>query len=586
MLLASLRNIYLRFGGLEILSGVSLQIQPGERVCLIGRNASGKSSLLKVVNQEIAPDEGMVEIQQGVKVSFLPQEIPMALRGTVFDVVAKGADNTSDSRKANTVLSRLSLEAGTPFSSLSGGLKRRTLLARALAQEPNLLILDEPTNHLDIESIAWLEEFLLKLKLTLLFVSHDRVLAQNLATRIVELDRGKLSSWPGDYQNYIVRKQESLEIEARQRAEFDKKLAKEEAWIRQGIKARRTRNEGRVKALEKMRLESRARLQVTGAVQMSMQEGSRPGKRIIEAKNVSFGYGDSELICSLSTKIGRGDKIGIIGPNGIGKTTLIKILLGQLEPTQGTIELGVRLEVAYLDQLREEINDSRTVIENIVDMGDMVTVQGVKKHIIGYLQDFLFSPDASRGPASNLSGGERNRLLLAKLFTKPSNVLVLDEPTNDLDIVTLELFEELLVDYSGTVLIVSHDRAFLNNVVTSTLVFEDKGKITEYAGGYDDWLSQRPQKKIEKESKKPKKQKKPKQNIRKLSFNEKRELEALPQKLELLEKELKQQRSMMADPNFYRRPSNEIKEAISKMEQLESEMEQAYERWIYLEEID
>ncbi len=594
MPLVSVRNIYLGFGGLKLLKDVSLQIEPGERVCLIGRNSSGKSTLLKLVHQEISPDEGVIEIKKEARISLLRQEIPKTLTKTVFDVVVGGIvkketerDHLEETNKVETVLSRLSLKGEEEFSDLSGGLKRRVLFARALVNDPDLLVLDEPTNHLDLETIAWLETFLLKLKKTLLFVSHDRVFVQKLATRIVELDRGELVSWPGDYQNYVTRKQEALDVEVKHRAVFDKKLAKEEVWVRQGIKARRTRNEGRVRSLEKMRQAKRARLDVIGNVQMSMQEAARSGKRVIKLENACFGYGESDIVSSFSTTILRGDKVGIIGPNGVGKTTLLKLLLGRLDPSSGSIELGARLEIAYLDQLRKEIDDTKTIIENVVDKGDMVTVQGAKKHIIGYLQDFLFSPDAARSPASSLSGGERNRLLLAKLFTKPSNVLVFDEPTNDLDIPTLELLEDRLVGYSGTVFLVSHDRAFLNNVVTSTLVFEQQGKVTEYAGGYDDWLAQRPEQKQKetKKQKKPQKQKNKKQDSRKLSFNEKRELEVLPEQLEAMESELEQLRNQMADPDFYKRPGHEIKAAISRMEDLEPKLEQAYERWAYLEEL-
>ncbi|MCP4674129.1 MAG: ATP-binding cassette domain-containing protein [Deltaproteobacteria bacterium] len=588
MPLLSLQNICLSFGGLQLLGDVTIHVEPEERICLIGRNGAGKSTLLKLMNAEIEPDDGRVSRQSGLKTSCLTQEIPEGLEGSTRDVILGGIGaDEKDAHWISTVLSRLSLDGDAEFSTLSGGQKRRVLLGKALVCEPDLLFLDEPTNHLDLDAIEWLERFLQKWSGAIVFVSHDRVFVDHMATRIVELDRGKLSSWPGGYRDYVEQKQHALEVEERQRAEFDKKLAREETWVRQGIKARRTRNEGRVRALKKLREERRARLDVAGNAKMTLQEGAKSGKKVIELVDASFGYGTTTLIRTLSTTISRGDKVGIIGPNGVGKTTLIKLLLGEHEPASGKVKLGVRLQVAYLDQLREEIDDTKTLIENVAEGGDTVTVGGAKKHIIGYLQDFLFDPDAARAPASNLSGGERNRLLLAKLFTRPSNVLVLDEPTNDLDIPTLELLEALLVEYKGTVLLVSHDREFLNNVVTSTSVFEGDGVVTEYAGGYDDWLLQSmPRDGDEKKKRKIAKQK-PKpaaEGPRKLTFKERAELLALPGLIEQLEEERDALQENTTDPSFYRGDPNIIREALGRLEAIEPELEAAYERWTSLEE--
>ncbi len=593
MSLVSLRNIQLAFGGLQLFDDVSLQIEAGERICLLGRNGTGKSTLLKMVSREQSADDGEVQFRQGLKIGHLPQEVPLALDGSVFSVVAGGLSETESGvdgvevrQKVETVASRLGLDGSVDFLTLSGGMKRRVLLARALVIEPDILALDEPTNHLDTDAIAWLEEFLLRHGGTLFFVSHDRVFLQKIATRIVELDRGRLTSWPGDYQTYLAGKSKALEDEAKTRSEFDKKLAREESWIRRGIKARRTRNEGRVRALLKMREQKRARLEVIGRAEMTLQEAERSGKLVIEAKNVSFGYDEKAIVCDFSTGIMRGDKVGIMGPNGVGKTTLLKLLLGQKPPDAGKLRFGVRLQVAYLDQLRETLDDDKSLVETLVGRGDTVTVQGKKKHIIGYLQDFLFPPEVARSPVGTLSGGERNRLLLAQLFTKPSNVLVMDEPTNDLDIVTLELLEDRLMDYAGTVLLVSHDRAFLNNVVTSTLVFEEAGTVGEYAGGYDDWLVQRSRTggiKEEKREAKPKPVRKKKSASAKLSYHEKRELEALPEQIQALEDELEQLRRKMSDPEFYKGDKDDIKAAVSRMEAIEPELKAAYGCWEDLE---
>ena len=499
MALISIRDVSVSFGGPPVLEHVTLHIEQGERVCLLGRNGEGKSTLMQLISGDIAPDSGDVLRQQGLRLGHLPQTIPPDIQGTVLEIVQpadSGVSSEADAlwqhrQQAESILTQLQVEATAAFEHLSGGLKRRTLLARALASNPDLLLLDEPTNHLDIDSITWLETFLLRRNTTLLFVTHDRMLLRKLATRIIELDRGHLADWSCDYDTFVQRKQAMLEAEANQWARFDKKLAQEETWIRQGIRARRTRNEGRVRALQQMRAMRQARREQPGAVRMQVQEAQRSGALVIEATNISFGYDERPLIRNCSTTILRGDKIGILGPNGAGKTTLLRLLLKQLAPQKGRVQHGTRLEVVYFDQLRDQIDDAKTVQDNIANGAETIVINGKPRYVLSYLEDFLFTPDRARSPAVMLSGGERNRLLLAQLFTRPSNVLVLDEPTNDLDAETLELLEELLLDYQGTVLLVSHDRAFLNNVVTSTLVLEGNGRVGEYVGGYDDWLRQR-----------------------------------------------------------------------------------------------
>jgi len=490
-------------------------------------------------------------------------------------------------QRVETVLSRLQLNADLTYSELSGGMKRRVLLASALVSDPDLLLLDEPTNHLDIDAITWLEEFLLNTNIALLFVTHDRMLVRKLATRIVNLDRGTLTSWPGDYDTYLRRKAETLAAEASQQTRFDKKLAREEIWIRQGIKARRTRNEGRVRDLMAMRRERRARKERVGRARMQIQDAVPSGKLVAQLKGVTFGYGDTPVIKNLSTTILRGDRVGVIGPNGSGKTTLLRLLLGDLTPQQGTVRLGANLEAAYFDQHRAVLDEDDTVVNNVGEGKDTLTVNGRPKHIIGYLQDFLFTPDRARSPVGTLSGGERNRLLLAKLFTRPANILVLDEPTNDLDVETLELLEELLFEYKGTVLLVSHERAFLNNVVTSTLVFEEDGTVQEYAGGYDDWLAQRPAEKAETKAPEKKKKRRPRSaGPRKLSFKETRELESLPRKIEVMEAEQQELYDAMAAPSFYRQEGALISQARARAEELERSLSVAYERWAELEAIE
>ncbi len=593
MALVTLRDIEVSYGSPPLMESVNLSIEQGERVCLVGRNGCGKTSLIKMILGETGPDKGEIHRGDGVRIAGLAQQVPSRLPGTCFDVVSEGLDVGFGSvdehqNRIETVISRLGLDGGELVDNMSGGQKRRALLARALSGDPDLLLLDEPTNHLDIDSIDWLEQFLLRYRGTLLFVTHDRVFLQKLATRIIELDRGKLTSWPGDYASYLKKKQAALENEERDIQKFDKKLAAEEVWIRKGVRERRTRNEGRVRALKKMREMARARRSRAGSANIRVSEAGRTSKRVVKLQNVDFGYGDRPpLIKDMEATVYRGDKVGIIGPNGCGKTTLIRLMLGDLEPLAGDVTRGDNLQVAYLDQLRGQLDDQKTVIENVIDSGDMVVVGGRSTHIITYLKDFLFSSERARTPVWVLSGGERNRLLLAKLFTRPSNVLVLDEPTNDLDTETLELLEARLVEYSGTVLLVSHDRAFLNNAVTSTLVFEGGGKIGEYVGGYDDWLIQR----APREEKKPKEKTKEKtrrpkpDSPRKLTFKEKFELEALPAKIESLEDEQQALHARMADPEFYKKHGEEISEATDRIETLEAELATLYERWTDLESI-
>jgi len=635
MSLIRLRDICVSFGGPALLDHLSLTLEPNERVCLVGRNGSGKSTLLQVLNGDIKPDEGLIESSGAIKLARLQQDVPQNFQGSVFDLVAQGlgamapllqryeqlihliADDYSDEtlsklesvqkeleacggwdmeQLVQRVLSRLSLDGSMRFESLSGGLKRRVLLAQALVKEPDILLLDEPTNHLDIESIQWLESFLLNYSGTLLFISHDRSFIRSLATRIIDLDRGRLSDWPGDYDNYLRHKQEALDAEEKQNALFDKKLAQEEVWIRQGIKARRTRNEGRVRKLEELRKERTARRERIGNARFDISTGEKSGQKVIEVEHINYSYGELALVKDFSTLILRQDRIGIIGPNGVGKSTLLKLLLGQLQPDSGEVKLGTNLNVAYFDQLRSQLDLQRTVRDNLGEGKDTVTINGREKHVIGYLQDFLFSPDRANTPVSALSGGEKNRLLLAKLFARESNLLVLDEPTNDLDIETLDLLEELIADYPGTLLIVSHDRTFLNNVVTSTLVFEGNGRIKEYVGGYDDWLRQRQQtapasasasakghKSIqEKTSPAPSKTASSQKNG--LSFKEQRELDALPNDMQQLEEKIKHLHLELAEPTLYQQDrADKVNELNAALSFSEKKLAELFSRWEALE---
>jgi ABC transport system ATP-binding/permease protein len=591
MALITLRDISLAFGGPPLFDGINLQIEPGDRLCLMGRNGTGKSTLMKLISGEIPPEGGEVIRSQGLRVALVSQEIPQEVAGTVFEVVAQhshaaaGAEQWEHEQQVERVLNRLHLEPEAEFSSLSGGTKRRVLLARALVAAPDILLLDEPTNHLDIETILWLEEFLARNITTCIFVTHDRAFARRLANRIAELDRGRIYAFSCGYDQFVERREALLEAEITRMALFDKKLAQEEAWVRQGIKARRTRNEGRVRALKTLREEYRQRRTRQGTATIRLQEAERSGRMVIEAEQVGFSYGDRTVISDLTTTIMRGDKLGIIGPNGSGKTTLLRLLLGELEPQSGIIRQGTRLEVLYMDQMRDQLDPQKSVAENVGEGNDTLIIGGKSRHIIGYLQDFLFSPDRARSPVSILSGGERNRLLLAKLFTKPGNVLVLDEPTNDLDAETLELLEDLLMEYSGTLLLVSHDREFLNNVVSSTLAINSDGTVKETVGGYDDWLREQQLEATPLTASKPTQEKgKPqKDRPRKLSFKEERELEALPERITSLEAEQEQIHSTLADPEFYKNRGAEAVTLNARLEAIDAELLAAYGRWEELE---
>ena len=600
MALITFKDVSIAFGANALLDQVNFQIEKGERISLVGRNGTGKTTLMRLIHGDLQPDAGDIVCSQGLRVAMLPQDVPQGLSGTIINIVAGNPDNSNaaapgdDGRlkqRADEMLSRMGLEPQARFEALSAGLKRRTLLARCLTQDPDILLLDEPTNHLDMDAIVWMETFLFKQSAALLFITHDRMFLQKLALRIFELDRGFLTDCSCDYESFLRRRQADLEAETGRRRRFDKKLEKEEIWIRQGVKARRTRNEGRVCALEKMREERRIRQDRLGSVRLQAQEAGKSGKLVIEANQVTGGHDPEQpLIRDFSTVIQRGDKIGIIGPNGSGKTTLLRLLLGEIPPFQGSVRHGVRLEIAYFDQLRAQLDENKTVADNVGDGNDTIEFNGRSRHIIGYLQDFLFSPDRARSPVRILSGGERNRLLLAKLFTRPSNVLVMDEPTNDLDMETLELLEELLFDYTGTLLLVSHDRTFLNHVVTSTLALEGNGRVGDYVGGYDDWLRQHtpaePPATPERTAPKSGKQRPRRERTQTLSFKEQRELEALPQKIEALEAKQQEWYRLMSDPAFYQRPGAEVADARSHLETLEKDIEAASNRWEYLETLN
>ena len=646
----SLRNVSLAYGQPPLLEEVSFELDKGERACLIGRNGTGKSTLLRILAGEAHPDSGEVWMRDGTTVARLTQEVPEGLAGRVFDLVASGLGELGDlvreyhdlshrlegggagetgpedagdllerlaqvqhqleaaggweiEQRTERTLSRLGLEPEADFASLSGGLQRRVLLARALVREPDLLLLDEPTNHLDIQAIDWLEGFLPEFAGALLFVTHDRLFLRRVATRILELDRGRLTDWPGDYDNYLRRREERLHAEAVANARFDRKLSEEEVWIRQGIKARRTRNEGRVRALKALREERHHRRELQGTARLRLGEAERSGKLVVEAEGVSYGWGGAPVVRDLNTLILRGDKVGIMGPNGVGKSTLLKLLLGELEPEVGRIRRGTNLQVAYFDQQRAQLDEDKTVLDNVAGGSEKVTIAGQSRHVLSYLKDFLFTPDRARQPVRALSGGERNRLLLARLFTQPANLLIMDEPTNDLDTETLELLEELLLNFEGTLLLVSHDRALLDAVVTSTLVFEGDGRLTEYVGGYEDWLRQQPPV-VPKPANKPTKTPKPnlagvgKEAISplsgqatgqvapkrdKLGFNERRELEALPARIEVLEMEIDSLQTRMGEASFYQQSGAAMAQTRERLAALEVELAAAYERWEILE---
>jgi len=591
MALLTLRDITLAFGGPPLFDGVTLQIEPGDRLCLLGRNGTGKSTLLKLIAGELPTEGGELIRSQGLRVALVSQDIPTGIVGSVFEVVAQhphaavGAEQWQHEQQVERVLNRLDLDGEALFETLSGGTKRRVLLARALVSNPDILLLDEPTNHLDIDTILWLEEFLARNITTCLFVTHDRAFARKLANRVAELDRGRIYAFSCGYDSFVERREALLEAEITRMALFDKKLAQEEVWIRQGIKARRTRNEGRVRALKSLREEYRQRRTRQGTATIRLQEADRSGRLVVEAEGVGFSYGERPVIRDFSTSIMRGDKLGIIGSNGSGKTTLLKLLLGELQPQTGTIRQGTKLEILYMDQLREQLDPQKSVAENVGEGNDTLVIGGKSRHIIGYLQDFLFSPERARSPVSILSGGERNRLLLAKLFTRPGNVLVLDEPTNDLDVETLDLLEDLLVEYSGTLLVVSHDRDFLNNVVSSTLSLEPDGTVREAVGGYDDWLREKLAEASPVSAAKPaaEKGKPQKERPRKLSFKEERELEALPDRIASLEQEQEQIHGTLADPEFYKNAGPEVVTLNARLEELDAELLAAYERWEQLE---
>jgi ABC transport system ATP-binding/permease protein len=614
MPIVRLDKVSLSFGLKPLLDAATLHIRKGERVCLLGRNGEGKSSLLQLITRQIIPDSGEVWVRPGARVASLAQEVSPASDASVRDMVMSGFearaahDDWQAELQADQVISRLELDQDAPMSALSGGWRRRVMLGRALVAMPDLLLLDEPTNHLDIDAITWLEDMMLDFDGALLFISHDRAFVRRLATRIVELDRGQLRVWPGNYDNYVLLKRAALEVEAKHDALFDKKLAQEEVWIRRGVEARRTRNEGRVRALKQLRIERSERRERIGQVEIRVQDAAQSGKLVFEAAHVTQSFGASPVIADFSTRIMRGDRIGIIGPNGCGKTTLIKLLVGDLEPTSGTIRRGTNLLPAYFDQQREQLDVEASIMDNVTGgSGDTVIIDGQPRHVSGYLRDFLFPPERLQAPVSMLSGGERNRLLLARLFARPSNLLVMDEPTNDLDAETLELLEEMVANYPGTLLLVSHDRAFLDNVVTSTLVFEGNGQVNEYVGGYTDWLHQRsvsragtvagsgsgktlpslpslsslsspatlPATGAASVAAVPK--------ARRLSYKDQRELAALPEKINCLEAEQQQLQTEIADPEVFRGNAERGAAALQRLASLAAELESAYARWDALE---
>lgn len=638
MAILSFNNVSLSFGGPSIFDGLNLQVEKGERLCLLGRNGAGKSSLFKLITKEYLPDDGTIAFQQELKISLMNQEVPQNVHGSVFEVVGGGLEadvsilskyhdvlheldqNPEDSSlfgelervqsqieeknlwdvdtSINKVLSMLNIDGELQFENLSGGRKRRVWLARALVSDPDLLLLDEPTNHVDVETVQWLEDFFSTYKGSIIFISHDRAFISKLAGRIIDLDRGKISSWPGSYEHFIEKKLESLEIEATQNALFDKNLAKEEVWIRQGIKARRTRNEGRVRELKALREERGRRREKQGQAKFNIESLEKSGKIVIEAKKLNYSINTQptlstnddaktetlQLVKDYSTLITRGDKVGVIGPNGVGKSTLIKLLLGELDPDSGSIKTGTNLEVAYFDQFRMTLAEDKTVIENIVQGSDFIEFQDRKVHVISYLNEFLFPKDRMRSPVSALSGGERNRLLLAKLFSRTCNLLVLDEPTNDLDIETLELLEEKLLEFKGTLLLISHDRAFLNNVVTSTIVFEN-GEINEYVGGYDDWISQRPTvtavgtSPSNERSQGAEVEKPVASTKRKLSYKDQKELEALPQLIETLETDIRDTQQKLQEPDLYKKDPDQASTLGKVLSSKEALLSEAYQRW-------
>lgn len=612
MPLVKLNNVSIRYRGPNLLDDVSCQIDQRQRIGLLGRNGAGKSTLMKMLAGDVEPDSGQILVEPHVVISQLPQDVPRDVSGNIADLVAKGLDRLKEAEpdwsrehRVEKVLSRMQLNGDDAFAKLSSGMKRRVLLAQSIVSEPDLLLLDEPTNHLDISAIRWLEDFLLKWRGTILFVTHDRSFLQNLATRILEIDRGKIFDWSCDYDKFLERKEAALDAEDKQNALFDKRLAEEEAWIRKGIKARRTRNMGRVRALKAMREERSQRREKQGTANIKIQSGQRSGNLVAEVQSIFFSYesdeGSRPIVQDFSSEIMRGDKIGIVGPNGAGKTTLLRLLLGKLKPQSGKVRTGTNLKIAYFDQLRDTLDAEESVEFNVADGYQNVEIGGVQMHVLGYLQSFLFPPERARTQVKFLSGGERNRLLLAKLFAKPANVLVMDEPTNDLDTETLELLEEKLVDFDGTILLVSHDRTFLNNVVTSTIVFEE-GNVKEYNGGYDDWIRQSSQtskpnlnagNELKPALEKPAATQRESANVpktdssgppkRKLKFKEKQELENLPGKIEKLESDIAELHEEMASPDYYQRASETIAVDQQQLAKKTADLESAYARWEELE---
>jgi len=638
MPILTLKKVSLSYGHVALLDRVDFVLDTAERVCLVGRNGTGKTTLLRVLYDESAPDEGEYWRQDNLRIARLEQDLPAQATGSVFDVVSGGLQQVGDllrqyhqallaveqqpgdaelqqlselqheleavdgwrfEQRVMAVISRLELSADRQMAHLSGGMQRRVLLARALVSDPDLLLLDEPTNHLDMEGINWLEDFLRSYNGAVLFITHDRAFLQSVATRIIELDRGQLTSWPGDYARYLQKRDERLVVEAEHHARFDKKLAQEEVWIRKGIKARRTRNEGRVRALESLRQQRVARRDVQGKARIELEQGDQSGRSVVELKNVNLSFDGRPVLLDVSTHIMRGDRIGIIGPNGVGKSTLIRVLLGQQQPDSGEVKMGSKLQVAYFDQNRTQLDMEKSVMDNLNQGSDMVEINGRQRHVISYLQDFLFAPQRVHSPVKSLSGGERNRLLLAQMFVSPANLLVLDEPTNDLDVETLELLEELLNDYSGTLLLVSHDRVFLDNVVTSTLVFESDNHIGEYVGGYQDWqrycqqnrsgdsahngavsattaAGKSPESGVSRDNAVS-------GNKRKLSFKEQRELDSLPQAIEHLEDRQQQMQQQVNSQKFYQQQEENISETLSQLQQIGEQLDVAYQRWTELE---
>jgi ATP-binding cassette subfamily F protein uup len=618
-------DIGLEFGDQLILRAAELSIEPGERICLIGRNGAGKSTTLKLIMGTLEPDRGEITAQHGLIVSALEQTLPEAMDLPVKDVIRSGLtqiealleeyaskssldldkhglreleelhakidahDGWHLEQRVETTITELNLPADKKMNQLSGGWRRRVALAKALVQKPDLLLLDEPTNHLDIATIKWLEDRVYNYPGAVLFITHDRAFLQRLATRIVEIDRGKLTSWPGDYSNFLRRKEKALEDEAVADDKFDKKLAEEEVWIRQGIKARRTRNEGRVRALLKMRDEREERIAKEGKARIHIEEAEQSGRKVIRARNISYSYGDEEVIRDFSIKIMRGDRIGLIGNNGVGKTTLLRLLLGELEPQSGTLKMGTGIEVGYFDQLRQTLDLEKSVSYNVGEGRTYIKLNGKDRHVVGYLKGFLFSPKRSMTPVKSLSGGERNRVILAKLFTRPANLLVLDEPTNDLDIETLEVLEQKLCEYTGTLIVVSHDREFLDNVVTSTIVFEEDGKVQEYVGGYSDWARRGHELAVtdnpyEAERKKREALERKKNKVAtKLSYKDQRELDGLPAEIETIEKSIAAQQQVIAAPDFYTQDAELVQQKLHELSATEALLEQRIERWGDLE---